>query len=202
MPRARSQSRTALIDSALAVFWKTGYHVVTMGDLVRETGVSRGGIYSDFVNKQDLFLACLDRYQETVVAPVFVPVEAPGAGLEAIRLYLETLVARFEASDDLGVGCLVANTLAQIEPDDTQIRARLETHSKRLTTGFRAVFTHENQSTGTLSAADIDNLAYFTMISVQGLWSYSRATTDAKLLRQYTETLMSILQVRIRGTAI
>ncbi len=199
MPRARSQSRTALVDSALAAFWKTGYHIVSMGDLVRETGVSRGGIYSDFTNKQDLFLACLDRYQETVVTPVFAPVEAPDAGLDAIRLYLETLVSRFEASDEPGIGCLVANTLAQIEPEDTQIRARLDTHSRRLTAGFRTVFSRENQASGTLSNADIDDLADFTMISVQGLWSYSRATTDAKLLRQYAETLMSLLVARVHG---
>ena len=92
MPRAKSQSRENLLDSALNTFWKTGFHVVSMGDLVRETGVSRAGIYSDFGGKEDLFHACLDRYQDTVVTPAFAPVEAEGAGIEGIQKYFDNLL--------------------------------------------------------------------------------------------------------------
>lgn len=202
MPRVKSHSRTALVDSALTQFWKVGYHVISMNDLVRGTGVSRGGIYSDFNGKEDLFHACLERYQETVVTPVFGQVEADHAGLEAIRHYLETLIEMFENSDGPGPGCLVANTLAQIDHDETETRLRLEQHGKRLTAGFHAVLTRENQSTGRLSEADIDALADFTLISIQGMWSRSREVSDAGSLRQYTDTLMMFLEARVRGTSL
>ncbi len=40
MPRPESASRTPLVDSALNIFWNRGFHVVSLGDLVQETGVS------------------------------------------------------------------------------------------------------------------------------------------------------------------
>lgn len=199
MPRPKSHSRTALVDSALLTFWKTGYHVVSMGDLVRETGVSRGGIYSDFAGKQELFHACLQRYQETVVSPLLAPLEKKGAGLEAIAQYLNVIVTAVENSEGPFVGCLIINTLAQLEPDDTETRELLESHFKRHEDGFRAVITNENKALKRLSKKEIDSLAKFVAISVQGLASRFRTATDAKPLRQFARTLMQILKTQIHG---
>ncbi|WP_417808118.1 TetR/AcrR family transcriptional regulator [Thioclava sp.] len=199
MSRPKSRSRETLLDNALNTFWKTGYHVVSIGDLVRETGVSRAGIYSEYSGKQDLFHACLDRYQEVVVTPAFSPVEAEGAGLDAIRTYLSNLMARFEAAGGFGIGCLVGNTLTQIPEDDTATREKLLEHCTRLTNGFRKVLVHENGPNGPLSADEIDDLARYTMISVQGLWSYARLTDDVAALRAYSETLVASLKASLRG---
>lgn len=199
MPRAKSHTRTSLVDSALETFWEHGYQVVSMGDLVRETGVSRGGIYTDFAGKEQLFLACLDRYQEVVVTPAFSPVEAEGAGINAIREYLENLLARYDASGGVGRGCLVGNTLGQIKPEETETRERLDAHSRRLTAGFRQALRNENAELGRLSDGEIDALARFAMVSVQGLWSFSRSTDDSGAMHQLTNTLLACLEARVRG---
>jgi len=189
------------LDSALKAFWKIGYHVVSMSDLVRETGVGRAGIYSEFSGKQDLFHACLERYQETIVTPAFAPVEAHGAGLDAIDTYINNLLEQFEAAHGFGIGCLVANTLTQIPVDEIETRQKLQDHCNRLTAGFRKALIHENAKAGLLSDAEIDDLARYTMISVQGLWCYSRLTGDVAELRAYLDTLMAFLKDRLRDPA-
>ncbi|MEX0349960.1 MAG: TetR/AcrR family transcriptional regulator [Paracoccaceae bacterium] len=199
MPRTRSQSRATLVDSAMKAFWRIGYHAVSIGDLVRETGVSRGGIYSDFSGKQELFHACLDRYQDSVVTPVFAPVEADGTGIDGIRGYLDNLITGFEATEGFGIGCLVGNTLTQIDPSEDATRKKLEDHCTRLFNGFRKALAHDNQANRVLSDTELDDLARFTMISVQGLWSYSRLTDDAATLRRYADTLIATLEQRLRG---
>jgi TetR/AcrR family transcriptional repressor of nem operon len=170
-----------------------------MGDLVRETGVSRAGIYSDFGGKEDLLHACLDRYQDTVVTPAFAPVEAEGAGIEGIKEYFDNLLARFEDSGGFGRGCLVGNTLSQIPEDALVTRQKLRAHSDRLTAGFRKVLAHENGDHGPLSDADIAELARYTTISVQGIWSYSRLTGDVAELRAASDMLIAVLKARLRG---
>lgn len=202
MPRSKSYSRESLVDNALKTFWKMGYHVVSMGDLVRETGVSRAGIYSDYPGKQALFHACLDRYQDVVVTPAFSPVEAENAGINGIRAYLENLLDRFEAAGGHGIGCLVGNTLAQIEPDEHETRQKLQAHSDRLCDGFRKAIRHDNASRGRLSDAEIDHLAQYTMISVQGMWAFSRQTEDVALLRGYANTLITFLEAKVQGTVV
>ncbi len=181
----------------MKAFWEIGFHVVSMSDLVRETGVSRAGIYSDFANKRELFHACLDRYQEVVVAPLFAPVEKADAGIEGIRAYLEALLQRFEANPNTGIGCLVGNTFTQLTQDDEETRQKILQFYGRLTGGYRTALTSENSVEQRLSEAEIDDLANYVMISVQGLWTYSRLTQDSSVLRQYIETLIAVLESRL-----
>lgn len=183
----------------MKAFWKIGFHVVSISDLVRETGVSRAGIYSDFANKRELFHACLDRYQEVVVNPLFAPVEKADAGIEGIRAYLEALLKRFEANPNAGVGCLVGNTFTQLTQDDDETRDKILQFYERLTSGYRNALTSENSIDKRLSEAEIDDLASYVMISVQGLWTYSRLTQDSTVLRQYIETLIAFLESRLHG---
>lgn len=199
MPRPKSISRNALVDSALSTFWTTGYHVVSMGDLVRETGVSRGGIYSDFAGKKELFHACLERYQHAFVTPKLAPIEAKGAGIAAIGQYLEAIISGFEQSDSPSTGCLVVNTLAQLDPDDTETRELLEAHFKRQEDAFRTAIANENKIEKKLTKKEVDALAQFVMISVQGFASRFRMTTDAKPLRLFARTLMTTLEAQVHG---
>ena len=69
MPRPRSKSRDDLISSAMGVFWENGFNATSIEDLVASSGVGRGGIYSDFGGKEELFLACLEAYRARFADP-------------------------------------------------------------------------------------------------------------------------------------
>jgi AcrR family transcriptional regulator len=61
MPRvtaAHEQAvRTRIVESALRMFAEKGYHGATIGDVVRDSGLSVGAIYTHFRGKDELFLA-------------------------------------------------------------------------------------------------------------------------------------------------
>lgn len=168
-----------------------------MDDLVRETGVSRGSIYSDFKGKRELFHACLARYQDVAVTPRFGPVEAEDARLSTIKQFLDDGISSQESLDGAMPGCLVVNTLAQLDPADKETKQYLEFHTNRLTNGFRAVFERESTATGALSDQDVTALAEFTTMSVLGLWSNARKITDANEMRRYVNMLMSLISAKL-----
>src|SRR5512144_2017369 len=64
MPRvtpAHEQAvRTRIVEAALRVFAERGFHGATIQDVVRESGLSVGAIYTHFRGKEDLFLATCD----------------------------------------------------------------------------------------------------------------------------------------------
>ncbi|GAA0488117.1 TetR/AcrR family transcriptional regulator [Parasphingorhabdus litoris] len=197
MPRPTSQSRADLVDNALTAFWNIGFHAISMRDMVRETGVSRGSIYSEFKGKRELFHACLARYQEVAVTPRFGQVEAEGARLLDIKQFLDDGIASQESLDPPMPGCLVVNTLAQIDPADEETKRYLEYHTDRLTNGFQAVFERENAVTGALSDQEVTALAEFTTTSVLGLWSNCRKITDADEMRRYVDMLMNLIGAKL-----
>ena len=56
----RSETRAGLLDAALRVFSRKGYHATSISDLVAEAGVARGTFYLHFESKNQVFLALLD----------------------------------------------------------------------------------------------------------------------------------------------
>jgi AcrR family transcriptional regulator len=61
------QRRAQILAAAMACFARQGYRAASMADVVRESGLSVGAIYSYFPSKEDLFLAlCDDRNDQTL----------------------------------------------------------------------------------------------------------------------------------------
>lgn len=65
MGRPKGFSRDQVLLKAVSVFWEKGFAETTVQDLERATGVNKSGLYSEFKNKEDIFLASLQYYLET-----------------------------------------------------------------------------------------------------------------------------------------
>jgi AcrR family transcriptional regulator len=56
----QEQTRTQLLDAALVVFLRRGFHGASLDEIAEEAGYTTGAVYSNFKGKDDLFLAVLD----------------------------------------------------------------------------------------------------------------------------------------------
>ena len=61
----RDRNRERLLDAAERVFAERGYRVATVDDVAAAAGLTKGAVYSQFDNKQELFAAAVQRrYRE------------------------------------------------------------------------------------------------------------------------------------------
>ena len=65
MGRPKNFSREEVLEKAIPVFWKHGFSDTSLQELERATGVNKSGLYSEFRDKEDLFVACLRHYLES-----------------------------------------------------------------------------------------------------------------------------------------
>jgi TetR/AcrR family transcriptional regulator, copper-responsive repressor len=65
MGRPKNFSREEVLEKAMSVFWTQGFSDTSLQDLERATGVNKSGLYSEFRDKEDLFIACLRHYLES-----------------------------------------------------------------------------------------------------------------------------------------
>jgi len=65
MARPKNFSREEVLEKAMPVFWKHGFSDTSLQELERATGVNKSGLYSEFRDKEDLFVACLRHYLES-----------------------------------------------------------------------------------------------------------------------------------------
>lgn len=77
------QTRNRILQSAHTLFLKQGYHGTTMRQIGTDAGVTMGGIYNHFVNKEQIFTAVfIDNHPFYEILPLLA--SAQGDTIEAI----------------------------------------------------------------------------------------------------------------------
>jgi AcrR family transcriptional regulator len=73
--RRRAMTRQYLLDAAAIVFAENGFHGSTLDAVAATAGFTKGAVYSNFKNKDDLFLALLDERLERQFALTYEVME-------------------------------------------------------------------------------------------------------------------------------
>jgi AcrR family transcriptional regulator len=88
-----ASTRARLIRAARRLFARNGYAAVGTEEIVRRAGVTRGALYHQFADKQDLFLAVYEQVEQDLterVAATLGEVSSPFAALRAgIGVFLD-----------------------------------------------------------------------------------------------------------------
>ena len=135
MVRARAFDPATTLSQVVDLFSSKGYSETSMEDIVRETGVSRYGLYGTFGNKRELFEQALEKYAESMGKKSFLRLLEPGASLDHIRAIFEERIEDL-CQDEEHRGCLFVHTAMQLAPQDDELRGVLQRFMKRISKAF------------------------------------------------------------------
>lgn len=94
----------SILDAALPVFARYGFHKTTMVDIARAARISRASLYLVFNSKEELFRAGSVRAHEQTMAAVETVLASKGDVVDriaaAISAFQEGLIAPFSKSDN------------------------------------------------------------------------------------------------------
>ena len=125
MARVREFDPQEAIQSAMNVFWRSGYGDTTMEDIVSETGVSRYGLYGTFGNKKDILLAAIRHYERTIEETFWAGLRRPDARGAEIAEHWQML-CDYAEDECFCNGCLIVNVAAEFAPHDPDIAAEVQ----------------------------------------------------------------------------
>ena len=119
------RTREKIVQRSAAVFNTRGFFGSSMSDLVRETGLEKGGIYNHFGSKEDLALASFD-YATAIMGERFrVALEGREGSLERLFAVVDVLGGLAEDPPVAG-GCPVLNTAVESNDAHPALRERAE----------------------------------------------------------------------------
>ena len=97
-PSAQGESTIGrIMDAALNVFSRKGYHDTRMDEIVSESQTSKGSIYFYFYfpNKEQLFLALIDQFANLLERRITEAIQEHDRGMAKVQAALETCLATF-----------------------------------------------------------------------------------------------------------
>ncbi|RYZ81956.1 MAG: TetR/AcrR family transcriptional regulator, partial [Proteobacteria bacterium] len=109
MGRPKKFSREEVLEKAMPLFWTRGFADTGLQDIEKATGVNKSGLYSEFKDKEDIFLASLQHYFGRNVMRPHLSVEP--LGWKNIEAFFTALAQRI--TDDQK-GCFAVNSMRDL----------------------------------------------------------------------------------------
>jgi len=129
MGRPKKFSRKGVLEKALPVFWRRGFADASLHELEQATGVNKSGLYSEFEDKEDLFVQSLQYYLEGLEKKGLLTAEP--LGWNNIERFLKEGPCSMEGQK----GCFGVNSMREfaiLPPEAVGIITRSRSKLKRL----------------------------------------------------------------------
>jgi len=151
LPSSAPSARDRLIDTAIGLFNRYGFHATGVDRIVAAAKVAKKTLYSHFPSKEDLILAALAR-KEAAFTEKFIPAVMASAADPRQRLLALFEMAKSWFSDPDFYGCIFINAAVEYSDPGHPINAC----ARRFKTQLRAFVRDQAKAGG---AADPDRLA-------------------------------------------
>jgi AcrR family transcriptional regulator len=196
MPKTVSTTRDRLVQAGLYLFWLQGYTATGVAQILERAKAKAGSFYYFFKTKEDLLLAVLDLYvqslQPIVVQPVLSQIQDPLDRIFGILdFYRRNLIAT-----SCTYGCPIGRLALEIPEEQTRIHKRLADNFD----GWTAAVEKCLQDSISLlpTGTDLKTLSQFVLTVMEGGVMQARAHRavepfDASVqhLREYFRLLQS-----------
>jgi TetR/AcrR family transcriptional repressor of nem operon len=199
LPTATADSRTRLLDAALAIIRRKGYNATTVDDLCAATGLSKGSFFHHFKGKEDLALAAARHWSRTTGA-LFetAPYQQVADPRERLLAYIDlrAALAQGELPD---ISCLLGTMVQETYVTHPAIRDAcrdgIEAHAQTLV----PTIAEARAKYAPRAAWTPESLALFTQAALQGAFVVAKAADDAQAaapliahLRAYVQGLLPL----------
>lgn len=169
MPRVTAQHeravRARIVDAAVKVFGATGYQHATVQDVVRESGLSVGAVYTHFKGKEELFLvACA------------CAMEAQKVDLRLRMSEIGSIQDRLRAATDFAIDSVLSNANKrsvrvnawQVAEDSADLRQILRERRDQMVGFTRMVLREAVEGSELPGWIDIDSIASAFLTLIDG----------------------------------
>jgi TetR/AcrR family transcriptional regulator, copper-responsive repressor len=97
--RPRQFNPEIALDRAVQLFWRMGYAAADTATLASEMGVTKPSMYGTFGSKEQLFLAALQRYADTVGAAQLLAITTSASIRQGVHAFFERAALSFSGAD-------------------------------------------------------------------------------------------------------
>jgi AcrR family transcriptional regulator len=181
-----------LLDAAEEVFAERGFEAASLDDIGRRAGFTKGAIYSNFGNRDDLFLATLERRNARLLE-AYAQLLAQTGRAEAADV--AQVWAREELADRRLLALSLEFRLRALRDD--RVRDALANFEQATERTIEQFVAQRLVEAGAALAVPIDEFATMIYAANQGLWQH--VATCAQAHPRLFETFLRVL---MRGASV
>jgi TetR/AcrR family transcriptional repressor of nem operon len=195
--RKGEQTRQEIIRKAAPIFNQRGYDGVALSDLMRATGLEKGGIYRHFESKQQLAAEAFDYAWKLAIDTRFEGTQDIANAVDRLKLFVRNF--RDRRAGLVPGGCPLLNTAIDSDDGHPQLRRKARLALEYWLDRLQSIAKEGKRRGEVRSAIDSAELAMLIVSTLEGGLMVSRLQRKDDALDFACRHLEEYLETNIRA---
>ena len=192
MPRVKLFNEEEVLQKAMGLFWKKGYHATSIQDLVDHLGINRASLYDTFGGKDALFQQAFSLYRNQNKKAMIDFLNNYSSVKEGLAKLFEYAI-NDSLQDKDSKGCFVVNTTTELASCDQNMLSVIAGNKQE----FEAIlynYLNTGLESGEIPAnKDIHAIASLLFTLYNGLKVISKLKPDKKEMLRSVSMSLTVL---------
>ncbi len=191
------RTRAAILDTALAMASKVGLEGLSIGNLAREVGLSKSGLFGHFESKENLQLQVIDTAVKRFVDRVIAPAVKEPRGVPRIKAFFDRWLGWEQHSELLPGGCPFISMGNELDDRPGPTRDRLVGCQKDWIAALAQAARIAVEEGHLRSDLDVQLFAYDFYSIMLAYHHFSRLIRDSEAERHARQSFERLLQTSL-----
>ena len=192
MNRPRQYDRDEVLEKATDLFWEKGFEATSMNEMVVRANLNKHSLYSEFGDKEKLFIECIDHYINKDIRVLSDILTKKPLGLSNIEAFFDNRV-NYAASEDCK-GCLIVNSVTEKEILSEEINLKVKSFISKFKAFFYNCLQAAQDKNEISEDKDCKTLADYLVCFTFGLVNIGKNETKKKELRKMVDVALSAVR--------
>lgn len=190
------RTRAFIIETAAKLFNKAGYAAVSLSDITDATGLSKGSIYGNFENKEEIMLAAYKHHATRISNRIKATSAGGGDPIAKLLETVEYYRANWRQLSGNG-GCPLMNTAIEADDCFPQLKAGVAGSFRQWANSWTKLLKTGQQEGRIVESIDPASYAYQFIAMIEGGVLLARTLDQPQLLFDNLDRIREIVQVEI-----
>jgi TetR/AcrR family transcriptional repressor of nem operon len=187
------RTRAFIIETTAEIFNRKGYAGTSMSDLTDATGLSKGSIYGNFENKEEVALAVFDFNAAKISTQVRTRIDAALSYHDKLLVYSKVYRSMLKGVLSAG-GCPILNTATEADDTNNQLKDRAAKAVLKWEKNLCDLMEKGIQAGELRKDIAVRQTALSVIALIEGGLMISKVTNDPTAMDKVLKTVESIIE--------
>jgi AcrR family transcriptional regulator len=192
------RTRQHIIEKAAHLFNSKGYAATSMSDIIKATGLAKGGIYGNFKSKEEIAVQAFEYASKKVLDEMTIKIKAQptytGKLLAILQFY-----RNYTLQSPIDGGCPILNFSCDADDTNPELKARVR-HAIDLMLSTLVYLIEQGKKKGEFRAqVNAEETADIIYSQIEGGIMMSRTYGNSRKLNRLLDYLKSFIEKEIRA---
>jgi len=187
-------TREKIVEEVLELFTVKGYFNTSIRDILNATGLTKGGLYGHFINKEDIWYAVYEEASKRWRAVVFKGVRYIEDPMDRIERVIDNVLRNYIGRNVFHGGAFFVPLLVELSGQAPEMSAHILKGFENYSNLFTSWLKEADEKHMLKSGLNYDEIGQFIIISLNGATTLYVATQDPNVWKRAISQLKFYVQ--------